>query len=138
MTEKTSETDGQAEMAEQAETVEQAGTVEQAETGEQVEQAENAENAEQAGGAEVGAARLRRKVRTGVVVSDQNDKTVTVLVERQFAHPLYTKQIRKTKKYRAHDEKNEYRNGDVVRITETRPLSKTKRWRVLGLLERSE
>ena len=97
-----------------------------------------AENAEQAGGAEVGAARLRRKVRTGVVVSDQNDKTVTVLVERQFAHPLYTKQIRKTKKYRAHDEKNEYRNGDVVRITETRPLSKTKRWRVLGLLERSE
>ena len=144
MTEKPSETDGQAEMAEQAETVEQAGTVEQAETGEQaetveqVEQAENAENAEQAGGAEVGAARLRRKVRTGVVVSDQNDKTVTVLVERQFAHPLYTKQIRKTKKYRAHDEKNEYRNGDVVRITETRPLSKTKRWRVLGLLERSE
>jgi small subunit ribosomal protein S17 len=101
-------------------------------------QAEQAENAEQAGGAEVGVARLRRKVRTGVVVSDQNDKTVTVLVERQFAHPLYTKQIRKTKKYRAHDEKNEYRNGDVVRITETRPLSKTKRWRVLGLLERSE
>jgi len=135
MTEKTSETDGQAEMAEQAETVEQAGTGEQAETGEQVEQAENAE---QAGGAEVGAARLRRKVRTGVVVSDQNDKTVTVLVERQFAHPLYTKQIRKTKKYHAHDEKNEYRNGDVVRITETRPLSKTKRWRVLELLERSE
>jgi small subunit ribosomal protein S17 len=82
--------------------------------------------------------RLRRKVRTGVVVSDQNDKTVTVLVERQFAHPLYTKQVRKTKKFRAHDEKNEYRKGDVVRITETRPLSKTKRWRVLELLERSE
>ena len=138
MTEKKSETDGQAEMAEQAETGEQAETVEQVEAGEQVEQVEQAENAEQAGGAEVGAARLRRKVRTGVVVSDQNDKTVTVLVERQFAHPLYTKQIRKTKKYRAHDEKNEYRNGDVVRITETRPLSKTKRWRVLGLLERSE
>ncbi len=124
MTEKTSETDGQAETGEQAE---------QTETGEQ------AENAEQAGGAEVGAAaRLRRKVRTGVVVSDQNDKTVTVLVERQFAHRLYTKQIRKTKKYHAHDEKNQYRNGDVVRITETRPLSKTKRWRVLELLERSE
>ena len=160
MTEKTSETDGQAEtveqaeMGEQAETVEQtetgeqaetdgqAETVEQAEMGEQVESAENAEQAEtaeQAGGAEVGAAaRLRRKVRTGVVVSDQNDKTVTVLVERQFAHPLYTKQIRKTKKYHAHDEKNQYRNGDVVRITETRPLSKTKRWRVLELLERSE
>ena len=83
-------------------------------------------------------ARLRRKVRTGVVVSDQNDKTVTVLVERQFAHPLYTKQVRKTKKYRAHDETNEYKTGDVVRITETRPLSKTKRWRVIELLERSE
>ncbi len=83
-------------------------------------------------------ARLRRKVRTGVVVSDQNDKTVTVLVERQFAHPLYTKQVKKTKKYRAHDETNEYKTGDVVRITETRPLSKTKRWRVIELLERSE
>ena len=93
---------------------------------------------EQAEVPEAGGARRRRKIRTGVVVSDQNDKTVTVLVERQFAHPLYTKQIRKTKKYRAHDEKNEYRNGDVVRITETRPLSKPKRWRVLGLLERSE
>ena len=87
---------------------------------------------------EPGKARLRRKVRAGVVVSDKNDKTVTVLVERQFAHPLYTKQIRKTKKYRAHDENNEYRTGDVVRITETRPFSKTKRWRVIELLERSE
>ncbi len=83
-------------------------------------------------------ARLRRKIRTGVVVSDQNDKTVTVLVERQFAHPLYTKQVRKTKKYRAHDETNQYQTGDVVRIVETRPLSKTKRWRVIELLERSE
>ncbi len=87
---------------------------------------------------EAGGARLRRKIRTGVVVSDQNDKTVTVLVERQFAHPLYTKQVRKTKKYRAHDENNEYKTGDVVRITETRPLSKTKRWRVIELLEHSE
>lgn len=82
--------------------------------------------------------RARRKFRVGVVTSSQNDKTVTVQVERQFAHPLYTKQIRKTKKYRAHDEDNEYRTGDVVRITETRPLSKTKRWRVVELLERSE
>ena len=87
---------------------------------------------------EADGARLGRKIRTGVVVSDQNDKTVTVLVERQFAHPLYTKQVKKTKKYRAHDENNEYRTGDVVRITETRPLSKTKRWRVLELLERRE
>jgi small subunit ribosomal protein S17 len=87
---------------------------------------------------EAGAVRSRRKIRTGVVVSAQNDKTVTVLVERQFAHPLYTKQVRKTKKYRAHDETNEYRTGDVVRIVETRPLSKTKRWRVIELLKRSE
>ena len=101
-------------------------------TSETVEQAEVAEVAE------AGGARQRRKIRTGVVVSDQNDKTVTVLVERQFAHPLYTKQVKKTKKYRAHDENNEYKTGDVVRITETRPLSKTKRWRVIGLLERSE
>ena len=104
--------------------------VEQAE----VEQAE----VEQAEVRETGGARLRRKVRTGVVVSDQNDKTVTVLVERQFAHPLYTKQVKKTKKYRAHDESNEYQTGDVVRISETRPLSKTKRWRVMELLERPE
>ena len=82
--------------------------------------------------------RLRRKIRTGVVVSDQNDKTVTVRVERQFAHPLYTKQVKKTKKYRAHDESNQYQTGDVVRISETRPLSKTKRWRVVELLERPE
>ncbi len=96
------------------------------------------ETVEQAEVPEAGGARLRRKIRTGVVVSDQNDKTVTVLVERQFAHPLYTKQVKKTKKYRAHDEKNEYQIGDVVRITETRPLSKTKRWRVIELLERHE
>ena len=93
---------------------------------------------EQAEVPEAGGARRRRKIRTGVVVSDQNDKTVTVLVERQFAHRLYTKQVKKTKKYRAHDANNEYRTGDVVRITETRPLSKTKRWRVLELLERRE
>ena len=105
-------------------------------TSETVEQADVADVADVV--AEAGGARLRRKIRTGVVVSDQNDKTVTVLVERQFAHPLYTKQVKKTKKYRAHDENNEYKTGDVVRITETRPLSKTKRWRVIGLLERSE
>ncbi len=116
------------------------------ETSEKVEQAEAPEVPAEAAVAvpeapeppAEGKARLRRKIRTGVVVSAQNDKTVTVLVERQFAHPLYTKQVRKTKKYRAHDETNEYKTGDVVRITETRPLSKTKRWRVIELLERSE
>ncbi len=107
-------------------------------TSEEVEQAEVPEVPAVPDVTETGGARLRRKTRTGVVVSAQNDKTVTVLVERQFAHPLYTKQVKKTKKYRAHDEKNDYQTGDVVRITETRPLSKTKRWRVLELLERSE
>lgn len=77
-----------------------------------------------------------RKVRQGVVVSDKQDKTVTVLVERRFPHPLYGKAQTRTKKYHAHDENNEYQVGDVVRIQETRPLSKTKRWRVLELLER--
>ena len=82
------------------------------------------------------AERNRRKVRTGVVVSDAMDKTVTVNVERQFPHPLYGKAVKRTKRYHAHDENNEYQVGDVVRITETRPLSKTKRWRVVELLER--
>lgn len=80
--------------------------------------------------------RGRRKVRLGVVVSDKQDKTVTVLVERRFPHPLYGKQVKRSKKYHAHDEGNEYRVGDVVRIAETRPLSKTKCWRVVELIER--
>jgi small subunit ribosomal protein S17 len=80
--------------------------------------------------------RNRRKVRTGVVVSDKQDKTVVVRVERRFAHPLYGKGVARTKKYHVHDENNEYKVGDTVRITETRPLSKNKRWRVIGLLDR--
>ena len=80
--------------------------------------------------------RNRRKVRIGVVTSDRSDKTVTVVVERRFAHPLYGKGVKRTKKYRAHDEDNEYRTGDTVRIVETRPLSKTKRWRVAELIAR--
>ncbi len=83
-------------------------------------------------------ARGGRKVRQGVVTSDKADKTVTVLVERTLAHPLYGKRMSRTKKYHAHDENNEYQVGDVVRIMETRPLSKTKRWRVVELLERPE
>ena len=82
--------------------------------------------------------RNRRKTRVGVVVSDKAHKTVTVQVERRFAHPLYGKQVAKTKRYHAHDEHNEYRMGDKVRIVETRPLSKTKRWRVAELIERPE
>jgi small subunit ribosomal protein S17 len=80
--------------------------------------------------------RNRRKVRVGTVVSDAMDKTVTVSVERQFPHPLYGKGVKRTKRYHAHDENNEYRVGDTVRITETRPLSKMKRWRVIELIER--
>lgn len=80
--------------------------------------------------------RARRKVRAGKVVADQADKTVTVVVSRRFAHPLYGKQVTRSKKYHAHDEANEYRVGDTVRIMETRPLSKTKRWRVVELLDR--
>jgi small subunit ribosomal protein S17 len=83
-------------------------------------------------------ARGGRKVRQGVVTSDKADKTVTVLVERTLAHPLYGKRMIRTKKYQAHDEDNQYQVGDVVRIMETRPLSKTKRWRVVELLERPE
>lgn len=84
------------------------------------------------------AERNRRKVRVGVVVSDKQDKTVTVSVERQFAHPLYGKRQTRHKKYHAHDENNEFQIGDTVRITETRPLSKTKHWRVLELIERPD
>lgn len=80
--------------------------------------------------------RTRRKARTGVVVSDKADKTVTVVVERRFPHPLYGKGVKRDKKYHAHDENNEYQVGDTVRIVETRPLSKTKRWRVVELIER--
>ena len=99
---------------------------------------EQAERAEEATERPPDLGRANRKFRVGVVTSAQNDKTVTVQVQRQFAHPLYTKQVKKTKKYRAHDENNECRSGDVVRISETRPLSKTKRWRVVELLERSD
>jgi small subunit ribosomal protein S17 len=81
--------------------------------------------------------RGQRKTRVGTVVSDKMHKTVVVQVERRYAHPLYGKQVTRTKKYHAHDENNEYHIGDVVRITETRPLSKTKRWRVSELIERA-
>jgi len=74
---------------------------------------------------------------TGRVVSDKMDKTVTVLVERRVKHPLYGKVIRLSKKYHAHDENNEFGIGDVVIIEESRPLSKTKTWRVKELVEKA-
>ena len=86
--------------------------------------------------AEAADARNSRKVRVGVVVSDKAQKTIVVQVERRFAHPLYGKGVARTKRYHVHDENDEYKVGDTVRITETRPLSKTKRWRVVGLVDR--
>ncbi len=81
--------------------------------------------------------RNRRKSRVGTVVSDKMDKTVVVSVERRFPHPLYGKQMTRSKKFHAHDENNDYHVGDVVRIVETRPLSKLKRWRVAEVIERA-
>jgi len=80
--------------------------------------------------------RNHRKERTGVVIGDRADKTITVMVERRFSHPLYGKGVKRNKRYHVHDESNACRVGDIVRIVETRPLSKTKRWRVLETLGR--
>jgi small subunit ribosomal protein S17 len=79
-----------------------------------------------------------RKVRVGQVVSDKMDKTVVVAVERLVPHPLYKKRIRRTSKLKAHDELNQCRTGDTVRVVETRPLSKEKRWRVVEIISRPE
>jgi small subunit ribosomal protein S17 len=79
-----------------------------------------------------------RKQRTGVVASNKMQKTITVLVERKVKHPIYGKFIKKSKKYAAHDEKNECNIGDIVRIMETRPLSKTKSWRLVEIIERAK
>ena len=76
-----------------------------------------------------------KRTLTGRVVSDKMDKTVTVLVERRVKHPLYGKIITRSKKYHAHDEKNEFKEGDTVLIEETRPLAKTKAWRAARLIE---
>lgn len=75
---------------------------------------------------------MPRRVLQGVVVSDKGEKTVTVLVERRVMHPLYKKFIKRSKKYRAHDENNVHKVGDVVRIEECRPISKTKTWAIMS------
>jgi small subunit ribosomal protein S17 len=80
--------------------------------------------------------KIKRQL-TGRVVSDKMDKTVTVLVERKVKHPLYGKVIRRSNKFHAHDENNDYREGDVVIIEESRPLSRTKTWKVVELIERA-
>jgi 30S ribosomal protein S17 len=79
-----------------------------------------------------------RKTRTGVVTSNKMAKTITVSVERRVKHPIYGKFVKKTTKFHAHDEKNECTVGDTVRIMETRPLSKTKRWRLIEIVEKAK
>ena len=81
--------------------------------------------------------RSLRKVRQGVVSSNKMDKSVTVAVKWKEKHPIYGKFVNKTKKFHAHDENNECNEGDTVRIMETRPLSRTKRWRVIQIVERA-
>lgn len=82
--------------------------------------------------------RGRRKVRVGVVVSDAMDKTVLVRIDRTMRHPLYKKTVRRSSKLAAHDEHNDAHVGDTVRVMETRPLSKTKRWRIVEIVERAK
>ena len=82
--------------------------------------------------------RRRRKVRTGVVVSDKMDKTVLVRIDRKVRHPLYRKTVASSNKLAAHDENNDAHVGDTVRVMETRPLSKTKRWRLVEVVQRAK
>ncbi|MBI1983977.1 MAG: 30S ribosomal protein S17 [Acidobacteria bacterium] len=80
--------------------------------------------------------KTRRQEKVGIVTGGKMQKTVTVTVDRQFSHPLYKKVVRRSKKFLAHDEKSECRVGDMVRIEETRPLSRRKRWRVVSVISR--
>jgi small subunit ribosomal protein S17 len=81
--------------------------------------------------------RNKRKEIQGKVVSDKRDKTITILVEKKIKHPLYGKVMKSSKKFQAHDENNECKMGDIVKVMETRPLSKTKRWRLIEILEKA-
>jgi small subunit ribosomal protein S17 len=87
---------------------------------------------------EMSEERNLRKTRIGIVTSDKMDKTITVAVERKVKHPIYGKFVKKTTKFHAHDEKQESGIGDTVRIMETRPLSKTKRWRLVEIVEKAK
>jgi small subunit ribosomal protein S17 len=86
---------------------------------------------------ETSTQRGTRKTRLGVVVSDKMQKTVVVAIERRYQHPVYNKMVTRTKRVKAHDEENSAKSGDTVRIMETRPLSKDKRWRVVEIIERA-
>ena len=79
-----------------------------------------------------------RKTRVGIVVSDKMDKTITIAIERKVPHPIYRKYFKKTTKLMAHDEKSESRVGDKVKVMETRPLSKNKRWRIVEIVEKAK
>jgi small subunit ribosomal protein S17 len=87
--------------------------------------------------AENGAQRAARKLRVGVVVSDKMQKTVVVQIDRRMPHPVYGKMVTRSKRLKAHDEENSAKVGDTVRIMETRPLSKDKRWRLVEIVERA-
>jgi small subunit ribosomal protein S17 len=82
--------------------------------------------------------RNRRKTRVGKVISDKMDKTAVVLIERLVKHPEYKRYIRRRKKYAVHDEENQCHEGDTIRFMETRPLSKSKRWRLVEIVERAK
>ncbi len=92
---------------------------------------------EQATTTEEAAERGRRKLRTGKVVSDKMEKTVVVMIERLVKHPVYKRYVRKRSRFKVHDEKNECKEGDIIRFMETRPLSKEKRWRFVEFVERA-
>jgi small subunit ribosomal protein S17 len=99
---------------------------------------EPAKPAKASASAEASSDRTRRKVRTGVVVSEKMDKTVLVRIDRKVRHPLYKKTLARSNKLAAHDENNDAHVGDTVRVMETRPLSKTKRWRIVEIVERAK
>jgi small subunit ribosomal protein S17 len=79
-----------------------------------------------------------KKVRVGVIASNKMDKTITVLIERKLKHPIYGKFVKKSRKFFAHDEKNECNEGDTVKITETKPISKNKTWKLVEIIERAK
>ena len=82
--------------------------------------------------------RGKRKIRTGTVVSDRMEKTAAVAIESYYRHPLYKKILKKIKKLKVDDPENELKTGDIVTVTETRPLSKTKRWRIIEVVKKAE
>jgi small subunit ribosomal protein S17 len=98
---------------------------------------QNAHGAAQNGAADSALDRTARKLRIGLVVSDKMEKTVVVRIDRRMPHPQYGKMVTRTRRLKAHDEENSAKVGDTVRIMETRPLSKDKRWRVVEIVERA-